>query len=865
MPPAIVAAAMTIGAEYVGAMVIGEAFVLSNALLAKAAFSAFVSLVGETLSRPSAQQAPMIAEVQARKQLVRASADPRRVVYGQVQVSGTLLYASNGTDTNYVHLVIALAGHSCQAIGDIWLGDTLLGALDGGGNCTAGSFAGYVRVKKYLGTTDQIPDADLNAECPEWAAKYRPLKGITYVYLRIKRSRDVFPNGLPTPRFMLTGKNDILDPRTGLYIYTPNAALCTLDYILWKHGFGSAPDEVVQSTWIAAANACDEDVALPGGGTQKRYTINGSFTLDRIPVNVLDEMRSAMAGCASYSMGVWEGHAGAASSPVMDVSEAHLRGPYKVRMRPSRAQLYNAVKGTYISAADRWVETDFPPTTNATYEAQDGGERIYKDVKLPFCIDPYAAQRIAKTDLERHRQGIVVDYPARIIGLKLKVWDVVRLNIAAMGWANKQFRIVDKKMSLFGGADLVLEEYSSAIYSWTSLEATLVDPAPDTSLSNPFTCGSPGNLAVDEALYETRGAGVKAKALVSCLAASDVFVRQYQLEYKLAAASAWTVLPAQTATSWEVNDIAPGVYNWRALAINSIGVQSGYATVSREIFGLLARPADLTGLVVQSVSALDVLNWTLSTDLDVRSGGKILVRHSPALSGATWESSTSACTPLPGASTNAVLPLRAGTYFIKAEDSSGLQSLNAASFASNGSSLFTYTTLGTVQEDPTFPGTFTNTYHDSDAGNVIELVGLGNIDDAPDFDAITNIDYYGGVVPSGYYNFNSGIDLGSVKQVRLTATLSAMAENVLDNFDDRTTDIDSWVDFDGTAGAPVDAWVEVRSTNDNPAGTPIWGAWQRLAAADFTARAFQFRAQLTSADPIYNIAIDQLRIKAEAI
>lgn len=172
MPAAIVAAAVTIGAEYVGATVAGAAFadIAWSSVLAKAAFSAAVSLVGETLSRSSAQQSPLSAEIQARKQMVRASADPRRVVYGTVQVSGTLLYASNGSDDNYVHLVIALAGHQCQDIGDIWLGDELLGALDGSGNCTGGRFAGYVRVKKHLGAATQVPDADLNAECPEWAA-----------------------------------------------------------------------------------------------------------------------------------------------------------------------------------------------------------------------------------------------------------------------------------------------------------------------------------------------------------------------------------------------------------------------------------------------------------------------------------------------------------------------------------------------------------------------------------------------------------------------------------------------------------------------------------------------------------------------
>lgn len=194
----------------------------------------------------------------------------------------------------------------------------------------------------------------------------------------------------------------------------------------------------------------------------------------------------------------------------------------------------------------------------------------------------------------------------------------------------------------------------------------------------------------------------------------------------------------------------------------------------------------------------------------------------------------------------------------------GQQSLNAVSCVTDGSSLFTYTTLDTVQEDPSFPGTFFNTYHDSDVGSVIELVGPAPFDSWPDVDAVENFDYEGGVIASGYYNFASGIDLGTVKAARLTATIAAAAENVLANFDD-VPDVDAMLDFDQTAGAPVDAWVEARSTNDDPSGSPAWSEWRHLSASEFTARAFQFRAQLVSNDSTYNIAVNQLRVKAEAL
>lgn len=583
MAPAIIAIATAVGTELV---VAGTLAGLSwGTVLAKAAFSMAISMVAESLQESPAQQAsPITAEIAARKQLIRASAAPRRAIYGEVRVSGALMYAANGTDRSYVHLVIALAGHRCNAITGCWLGDEQVGDLDGDGNCTTGRFAGHVRIRKYLGAADQVMDPDLAAECPEWGAKDRPGKGICYVYLRLKRSRDVFPQGLPTPRFDVQGKADILDVRTSTTGYTTNAALCTLDWILWKNGFNCGLDEAVQSTWQAAANVCDEDVALPeaaGGGTQKRYAINGSFTLDRGRAEVLDQMRQAMAGAAFYTMGQWYGHAGAADTSVMDISERDLRGPYRIRPRVADDKVYNAVKGTYTETT-LYTETDFPPVTNATYEAQDGGEKIYKDVKLPFETDAYRAQRLAKTDLERHRQGIVVDLPLRIKGLRLRPWNIVRLTLTDPGFANKLFRVIDWKFNLFGGADVVLEEYADAIYTWSSLEATTVDPAPDTTLPDPFTVAAPPVPALSSGTEEIVAAGdgtLVSRIKVSLAVPADPFVRSIGLRYKKSAATDWTTanpVPVDAGATWLAPVEDAVAYDVAVRYENAIGVRSDW-------------------------------------------------------------------------------------------------------------------------------------------------------------------------------------------------------------------------------------------------------------------------------------------------
>ena len=62
-----------------------------------------------------------------------------------------------------------------------------------------------------------------------------------------------------------------------------------------------------------------------------------------------------------------------------------------------------------------------------------------------------------------------------------------------------------------------------------------------------------------------------------------------------------------------------------------------------------------------------------------------------------------------------------------------------------------------------------------------------------------------------------------------------------------------------------DVLIEARSTDDDPSGSPTWGAWERLDSAEFDARGFDFRAILTSNDPAFNVHVTDLGIDAEEV
>jgi len=59
--------------------------------------------------------------------------------------------------------------------------------------------------------------------------------------------------------------------------------------------------------------------------------------------------------------------------------------------------------------------------------------------------------------------------------------------------------------------------------------------------------------------------------------------------------------------------------------------------------------------------------------------------------------------------------------------------------------------------------------------------------------------------------------------------------------------------------------VEVRSTDDDPGGSPTWSAWDRLDSAEFEARGFDFRALLSTEDPAFNIQVSDLGIDVDEV
>ncbi len=632
--------------------------------------------IGKVFAKKPQQAAPFSHIAQDRTVMLRSAVANRSIIYGQVMVSGPLVFAASTGDTNeYIHLVVALSHGEVEEIGDVYLGDTL---------SDDARFSGLVRVNKHLGAAAQAADSDLVSEVTEWTTDHK-LSGITYVYVRLLFDQDVFINGLPNIKAVVKGRK-VYDPRDTNTVWSENWALCMRDYMTADFGLDADAAEVDGAEMTAAANTSEESVDIPGG-TQERFTCNGVVSLGDSPADILSSMLTAGAGALPFIQGVYTLFAGEYHAPAVTLDESDLRAPIIVHPRISRKSLFNAVRGIFVDRDQYWQPADFPTITNGTYETQDGSQQIFRDIELAYTTDTYRAQRIGKIHLEKSRQGITVIFPAKLTALELTSMSTVMLTIDQLGWSSKVFRVMDWTLVETGGVDLLLQEEASASYDWESGDATTVDPAPDTNLPDPWTAAPPTDLTLSSGvaqLFIRNDGTIFSRIKAAWTAPADTGITaggRIEVQYKKSADGSW-----ENAASLDgavifthILDIEDGVaYDVRIRGVNHFGVRSSWATVTdHTVIGKTAAPATVAAFSAQQNGDVVTFQWTKVADVDI---GGYELRY--AAQGAfVWGNATVITLETKGTLvTNAALPPGSWTLGIKAVDTSGNESATEKTF-----------------------------------------------------------------------------------------------------------------------------------------------------------------------------------------
>ena len=872
-----------------GAIVGGAAQITATSAIALATFQTAVAYSQGAFDVPKGSPG---AEVQGRQQNVRLPTQPRRTIYGEAKVGGTVVFLETSDDNKYLHMIVAVADHEVDDLAfwtaapsptlfrEVNLNDDsiILVSIDADANGVTRYSTGESRYKnddnerllrfKFYDGTQTVADADLVAETS--APSTMVLNGIAYIYARFQYDADAFPNGIPAVTALVKGKK-VFDPRTSTTAYSENPALIVRDYLTSASGLAAASSEVDDTSVTAAANVCDETITLnsdkyPFVTSTPRYTANGTITSDTSPSAILSRLLTSMAGNCVFSDGKWNVFAGAYRTPTITLDEDDLRAAISVQTKSSRRDSFNTVKGIFVSPQDNYQPTDYPETTNATYVSQDNGETVKTELDLPFTDDVVAAQRIAKIHLERSRQQLTIVFPAKLTAFKLQVGDTVMITNERFGFSAKPFEVVEWAMAISGetlGVDLALRETAAEVYDWSSDEQVAVDPAPNTTLPSAFDVIAPG-IAINE---ELRIVNQKAVAVISVtVTGGGTFADQYEVQFKKSTDSAYKSLGRGASNIFDIIDVEDNVtYDIRARAISTLGVKSAFTNFTHQAVGKTAPPANVTGLRINVVGAEAHLSWDAVADLDL---SHYIVKFTANTTSPVYNNAQILIPKI--TATSATVPARTGTYFVRAVDTSGNRSLSPTSVGTDIQSVASLNVVATSAQHPTFAGIKTDVVIDEDSQDVPVLklatailfdAKTGNFDEADGF-----FDGGGGEVDdAGSYEFDGYIDLGSRYTSRVTATLDVVRLDYVNLFDDAEGLFDARQGlFDG--GQSVDDTTVnlfVAVTNDDPAGSPTWSDWKEFVVGDYTARALKFKADLISLDEQATPAIRELSVEVD--
>lgn len=391
------------------------------------------------------------------------------------------------------------------------------------------------------------------------------------------------------------------------------------------------------------------------------------------------------------------------------------------------------------------------------------------------------------------------------------------------------FRVIsvaEKEKSLY---EISAATYYSDKYDFIEFDERLNIPSQEVVFLSPVQ-----SIIVTEIAYSD-GATVKSKARFEWTAPA-----------KAASYDVFLIYPDRTTNGFnikqnyfELQDTLLGDYRISVTAKDVLGNKALTYNQDATLVGLAFPPTTVENLAIKSMNNIGYASWKLHPDLDVRSGGYIVIKYTTKIADVSWEDGI-VVAQVSGGQTQANIPMFAGTYMAKAVDTSGTYSTLAAFADSRFAEIQATNVMATLEESPTFSGTKTNVYVDD---GLLILSGETTVDDVPSIDALESVDYLtGGDNLTGEYLFSDVIDLTDVYTVRVYGTVGGFAAVIGDTVGTRPGPVGSWETFAGESVSDASLVLQISLTDDDPNSVgAVWSDWNDFILGDYVARGFRFR------------------------
>ena len=541
-----------------------------------------------------------------------------QVIYGEARVGGARVYDSATGDTNqYLHRVLAFAGHEVDSYQEIYLNDEVVTVDPITFLVTAPEqYAGKVRIKQYLGTTAQAADPDLISDTAsltdgKWTADHK-LSGIAYLYVRFEYDANAFPNGVPSVSAKIRGKK-VFNPVTSTTAWSDNPALCIRDYLTSDYGLNQPAGRIDDTLVSVAVGVCNQTTE-----GESRYTCNGAFRTGAAPSDILTNLLTSMGGLLWYGQGKWRMKAAAWTTPTVSFDEDDLRSSISLSTRHSRRDNFNSVKGVFAGDETDWQPTDYPEVTDPAFLIADNNVPNVLDFPLPFTSSDKTAQRVARIALNRNREQLTFSAAFGMRAFQVQVGDFVYINNTRFGWSNKAFEVVEWTFGLTDGLDIqvnmTLREISEGVF--TGADGATFEQN-NTTFPNPSGGLTIANLTASGG-GTTQGDGTFINSVIlDWDNVSNAFLDYYEVEWKVTTDSIYSATTTEQS-GIEIVPVVDGLlYEFRVRAVTVAGIKGPYATVQFTGGGDQTAPGLPTSITATGGFQYITISWTNPTDADL--------------------------------------------------------------------------------------------------------------------------------------------------------------------------------------------------------------------------------------------------------
>jgi predicted phage tail protein len=351
---------------------------------------------------------------------------------------------------------------------------------------------------------------------------------------------------------------------------------------------------------------------------------------------------------------------------------------------------------------------------------------------------------------------------------------------------------------------------------------------------------APTDLTQASFMYRV-GQLIDTALVMSWRSPDDIRIKFFEVQVLKPNQVAYEEVTTTTDVSTSLYSVVDGTYRFRVRSINDSGGTSQWV-VSNEfvVAAISAAPGPVTNFQIQVLGDYASLSWDTAVDLDL---SHYRLKFSPLTIGATWGSSVDLIPRVDA--TSIQVPAMVGTYLIKAVDLSGQESPTATSAINGVSGVLNFNAVATISEHPSFNSVGSTKTHVSvpvTPGSTLVLDVSDTIGSWASLGAVTSLGQ--GNWTTGEYTFK-GTDLGGVFVSRITALIKASGNNL-------SNTIGSWSSLGSVqtlGGSAPDQWgakLQIRTTDDDPAGSPTWSAWRDFAVGDYRCRATEYKLILTT-------------------